>query len=180
MPTAAASPIAAGLGATMASSSEGLPPSTGPNTGPSPTEAMPSSVIHLDFFSGIGSATLALLRLGIKVRHVLSWEIDEAAILVARKASKKITKSQREILLDDDPAAAARAVEQVPGGAADLLVITAAPPCPDFSRVRPDAPGRHGQSGNLFVDFTKFMTALLNLLPGRRACLLVENVRTIL
>ena len=90
MPTAAASPIAAGLGATMASSSEGLPPSTGPNTGPSPTEAMPSSVIHLDFFSGIGSATLALLRLGIKVRHVLSWEIDEAAILVARGASKKV------------------------------------------------------------------------------------------
>ena len=79
-------------------------------------------------------------------------------------------RSQRGSLLDDDPAAAARAVEQVPGGAADLLVIT------DFSRVRPDAPGQHGQSGNLFVEFTKFLAALLNLLPGRRACLLVENV----
>ena len=60
-------------------------------------------------------------------------------------------------------------------GAAALLVITAAPPCPDFSRLRSDAPG-HGQSGNLFVVFTKFLSALLNLLPGRQACWVTENV----
>ena len=81
-------------------------------------------MIHLDFFSGIGSATMALLRLGIAVRHVLSWEVDE----VARGASKPITKSQRGNLLDDDPASVAKAVESVPNGAADLLVMTAAPP----------------------------------------------------
>ena len=138
---------------------------------------LPQSVIHLDFFSGVGSATLALQRLGIAVRHVLSWEIDEAAISVAKKASRRTTKSQRGSLLDDSPASAARAVEQVPGGAADLLVITAAAPCPDFSRIRSDnSPGRHGQSGNLFVQFTTFIRALLNLLPGRRAAMLVENV----
>ena len=114
--------------------------------------SLPQSVIHLDFFSGVGSATLALQRLGVSVRHVLSWEIDEAAIAVARRSSRKTTKTQRGSLLDDSPAAAARAVEQIPGGAADLLVITAAAPCPDFNRIRSDSgPGRHGPSGNLFV-----------------------------
>ena len=58
-----------------------------------------------------------------------------------------------------------------------MIVITAAAPCPDFSRIRSDnAPGRSGPSGNLFVRFTAFLQALLNLLPGRRACLLAENV----
>ena len=139
--------------------------------------ALPSSVIHLDFFSGIGSASLALQRLGVSIRHVMSWEVDEAAIAVARRASRRTTKSQRGSLLDDTPAAAAEAIECIPGGAADLIVITAAAPCPDFSRIRSDnAPGRSGPSGNLFVRFTAFLQALLNLLPGRRACLLAENV----
>ena len=66
----------------------------------SPTDGMSSSAIHLDFFSGIGSATLAMQRLGFPVRHVLSWEVDEAAIIVAQRAAKKITKSQRASLLD--------------------------------------------------------------------------------
>ncbi|OLP81577.1 hypothetical protein AK812_SmicGene37863 [Symbiodinium microadriaticum] len=131
----------------------------------------------LGFFlrSGLGHARTS--RLGITVRHVLSWEIDEAAIAVARKSSRRTTKTQRGSLLADSPESAARAVEQVPGGAADLLVITAAAPCPDFSRIRSDSsPGRHGPSGNLFVQFTTFIRSLLNLLPGRRASLLVENV----
>ncbi|CAE7917890.1 unnamed protein product, partial [Symbiodinium sp. KB8] len=139
--------------------------------------ALPSSVIHLDFFSGIGSASLALQRLGVSIRHVMSWEVDEAAIAVARRASRRTTKSQRGSLLDDTPAAAAEAIECIPGGAADLIVITAAAPCPDFSRIRSDnAPGRSGPSGDLFVRFTAFLQALLNPLPGRRACLLAENV----
>ena len=90
---------------------------------------------------------------------------------MARRASPRTTKSQRGSLLDDNPAEVARAVEQVPKGAADLFVITAAPPCPDVSKLRSDGP-----SGHLFVEFTKFLNALLNLLPGRRACLLAENV----
>ena len=141
------------------------------------TSSLPASVIHLDFFSGIGSATLALGRLGISVRCVLSWEIDAAAIKVARKASRKTIKSQRGSILDDSPAAVAEAIEQVHGGAADLLVITAAAPCPDFSRIRANGPGRTGSSGSLFVKFTEFLGELLNLLPGRRACLLAENVQ---
>ncbi|OLP77802.1 hypothetical protein AK812_SmicGene42098 [Symbiodinium microadriaticum] len=141
----------------------------------SPT--LPSSVIHLDFFSGVGSASLAIQRLGVSIRHVMSWEIDEAAMSVARKCTRRTTKSQRGSLLDDTPAAVAEAIEKIPGGAADLIVITSAAPCPDFSRIRSDgAPGRAGPSGNLFVRFTVFLQSLLNLLPGRRACLLAENV----
>ena len=141
----------------------------------SPT--LPQSVIHLDFFSGVGSASLAIQRLGVSIRHVMSWEVDEAAMAVARKCTRRTTKSQRGSLLDDTPAAVAEAVEKIPGGAADVIVITAAAPCPDFSRIRSDdAPGRTGPSGNLFVRFTVFLQALLNLLPGRRACLLAENV----
>ena len=53
----------------------------------------------------------------------------------------------------------------------DVVLVTAAPPCPDYSRIQLDAAGRHGPSGNLSVEFTKFLEVLEGLLPGYKVAL---------
>ncbi|CAE7252455.1 DNMT3B [Symbiodinium sp. CCMP2592] len=55
------------------------------------------------------------------------------------------------------------------------LLVTAGPPCPDFSRVH-DGPGRSGETGQLFKQFCDFLDELEALLIGRTLAVLVENV----
>ncbi|CAE7487597.1 rlmN1, partial [Symbiodinium sp. CCMP2592] len=109
-----------------------------------------AEVIHLDFFSGMGSASLALQRLGKPIRCTFQWEIDEKAIHISKRATRKLVVSQRGNLRQDTPGEAAAAISSVRG--------------------------RDGASGDLFVHFTKFLAELLALFPGRKACLLAENV----
>ncbi|CAE7666505.1 rlmN1 [Symbiodinium sp. CCMP2592] len=143
---------------------------------PPPPEDGTIEIIHLDFFSGIGTASIALQRLMKPIRCTFQWEIDEAVIRVAKRATRKLVVSHRGNIKDDDPAAVAKAVLAVRGGENDIILITAAAPCPDFSRLRADPQGREGPSGQLYVHFTEFLKKLVHLLPGRRACLVSENV----
>ena len=55
------------------------------------------------------------------------------------------------------------------------VLVTAAPPCVDYSAVNGSAQGREGASGSLFVSFVHFLQAVEKDL-GRRFPLLVENV----
>ncbi|CAE7663318.1 rlmN1 [Symbiodinium sp. CCMP2592] len=109
-------------------------------------------------------------RLGRPIRCTFQWEIDDAA----RRVSKLV--SSRGDLRQDTPEAAAKAIREVRGGDRDVLLVTAAAPCPDFSRLNASAGGRSGASGDLFVAFAKFLRKLLSFFPGRKACLLAENV----
>ncbi|CAE7587990.1 unnamed protein product [Symbiodinium sp. CCMP2592] len=133
-------------------------------------------LIHLDFFSGMGSASLALQRLGKPIRCTFQWEIDEAAMRIAKRATRKLVVSQRGDFETGRAGHAAAAIRAVRGVEHDLLLVTAGAPCPDFSKLSSSAAGREGASGDLFVHFTKFLAKLLAHFPGRKACLLAENV----
>ena len=77
-------------------------------------------------------------------------------------------------LTSDDPAAVAAAVKADPEGKA-LIVVTAAPPCQDFSRIG-QSPGHAGQRGALFLATAEFYWKTRSLLPDRRWVFLFENV----
>ena len=57
-----------------------------------------------------------------------------------------------------------------------IIVFASAPPCPDFSRVCPDAPGKEGQEGRKFVEFCKFADRVRQQLPHPVKKMLCENV----
>ncbi|CAE7455635.1 setd6 [Symbiodinium necroappetens] len=133
-------------------------------------------VIHLDFFAGMGTASLALRHLGYSLRAVFAWEVDPAAIKVA---SQRCGDGYRHMgdVLQADPAWIAAQVAAIPGGNEDIIVITVAAPCPDYSQVRSESsPGRSGRSGALFVQFCGILDKLLGALKGRKVTLVAENV----
>lgn len=57
-----------------------------------------------------------------------------------------------------------------------IIVFASAPPCPDFSRVCPDAPGKEGQEGRKFVEFRKLADRVRQQLPHPVKKMLCENV----
>ena len=124
----------------------------------------------LSFFDGIGSAALALESLGMQLKTFLAWEVDEECNHLTKHHFPKV--QHRGDFAKDDP----RAVADLLNGDQTLVVITAGPPCPDFSRIRgPDAPGKAGPEGQKFTAFCKFINELRGLLRCPNT-ILVENV----
>ena len=129
--------------------------------------------VLLSFFDGIGAAPAILEHTHGKPLAAFAWEIDEACI--------KLTKDRlpwlrhRGDLTSDDPAAVAAAVKKADPEGKALLVVTAAPPCQDFSRIG-QSPGHAGQRGALFLATAEFYWKTRSLLPDRRWAFLFENV----
>jgi site-specific DNA-cytosine methylase len=58
------------------------------------------------------------------------------------------------------------------------VLVLSAPPCPDYSSVKANAPGRKGPSGKLFGIFCDALRQIRKMLPRKtRVALVVENVR---
>ena len=129
--------------------------------------------VLLSFFDGIGAAPAILEHTHGKPLAAFAWEIDEACI--------KLTKDRlpwlrhRGDLTSDDPAAVAAAVKKADPEGKALIVVTAAPPCQDFSRIG-QSPGHAGQRGALFLATAEFYWKTRSLLPDRRWVFLFENV----
>ena len=137
-------------------------------------EAYPE-IIHLDFFSGAGSASLALRKLGVPVRALLSWEVDPAARAIAQKAFQGL-RYDRGDFTQDEASAVATLVRDTCQGSRLPVLITAGPPCPDYSKIKSHPAGRDGSSGGLFVQFTQFLAELEAQLSDFHCLILVENV----
>ena len=126
--------------------------------------------VLLSFFDGIGAAPAILEHTHGKPLAAFAWEIDEACI--------KLTKDRlpwlrhRGDLTSDDPAAVAAAVKKADPEGKALIVVTAAPPCQDFSRIGQSP----GQRGALFLATAEFYWKTRSLLPDRRWAFLFENV----
>ncbi|CAE7417574.1 DNMT3A, partial [Symbiodinium microadriaticum] len=131
-------------------------------------------VILLSFFDGIGSASLALQSLGLRVRASLEWEVDEAALAVSTRVCKGL-RMKRGDITQDDPAAVSRILQDLLQEQDSTVLVTAAPPCVDYSAANGSAQGREGASGSLFVSFVYFLQAIEKAL-GRSFPILVENV----
>ena len=82
---------------------------------------------------------------------------------------------KRGNLLHDDPAVVATMLQDLLRDKESLVLVTAGPPCPDYSRLSATSPGREGDSGQLFVRFAEFLQAV-ECKVQRKFHILVENV----
>ena len=151
------------------------PPSPQPDTGrPPPSQAVQARfpVAVLSFFDGIATALHALKTL--QVRPVLSWawELDPEAIKVASSQHPEVVhhgdvfgRSPKDVL--------AAVSASVPKDT--VLLLFAAPPCHDFSRIRSNPPGSSGKEGAKFDQFAVWLSEFRQASPFR-VVFLVENV----
>ena len=130
-------------------------------------------IILLSFFSGIGVGALATQD-HARIVQMYAWEIDESALSVCEAHFKQVIK-QRGDIRSDSAAEIAKEIEACDPEAIHTILVLAAPPCPDFSRIH-EGPGKEGESGKLFGLFCDLLSSLEALLKGRSMALLVENV----
>ena len=78
--------------------------------------------------------------------------------------------------LKDDPDEVARVIHRHDPEGTKLVLFAAAPPCPDFSRIRADAPGSAGEEGHKFTAYCEFIRKVEMGIPHRRIGHLTENV----
>ncbi|CAE7654513.1 Dnmt3b [Symbiodinium sp. CCMP2592] len=131
-------------------------------------------VILLSFFDGVGSAALALRSLGVRVRATIEWENDPSALTVSAQSCKCL-RLKRGDLTADDPQKIAIILQDFLREKKSTVLVTAGPPCPDYSKLNASAQGRAGDSGQLFVRFAEFLRQLESIMQMRFQ-LLVENV----
>ena len=110
------------------------------------------------------------------MRAVVFWEIDKDALLVSEADGFQGKKFPRGDFTRDTPRAVAELLHQLDPDHQCAILAAAGPPCPDFSKIQPEAKGRLGESGSLFVSFTRFFRELEECMPKRKVRLLVENV----
>lgn len=131
-------------------------------------------IILLGFFDGIGTAAWALQSLVGPVKAYFSWEISSECITVLNKHFPAVL--HRGDLCADDPVALVQAIKEVDPDGRCVIVITAGPPCPDYSLVADSAQGRAGEEGKKFVTFVGFLDQLVPQLAPRETYHIIENV----
>eukprot|EP00438_Fugacium_kawagutii_P030337 Skav223220 [mRNA] locus=scaffold2231:82321:89075:+ [translate_table: standard] len=131
-------------------------------------------VILLSVFDGIGTAALALKQLIGAPAAFFAWEIDPECILVTKARHPDVR--HRGDFREDSPDKVVAAIRQVEGYGDMVIILTSAPPCPDFSQIRPEALGRLGPEGQKFTEFCKWAKELEGSLPNHTFLYLVENV----
>ena len=149
-------------------------PLRGDSASPVPGLKGHGDVILLSFFDGIGSSLMALQSLGLRIRATLEWEVDPAALAVSANAGRCL-RMKRGDITKDQPAQVAKILSDLLQETESTVLVTAAPPCADYSAANNSAQGREGASGSLFVTFVQFLRDVEAAL-GRRLPLLVENV----
>eukprot|EP00435_Cladocopium_sp_Y103_P038903 s1402_g10.t1 len=78
--------------------------------------------------------------------------------------------------LEDDPAKVAEIITKHDPQGNMMVLFVAAPPCPDFSRIREGAPGSEGSEGQKFTAYCGFVNQVEMKIPHKRVGHLTENV----
>eukprot|EP00438_Fugacium_kawagutii_P009054 Skav200346 [mRNA] locus=scaffold2819:33214:33951:- [translate_table: standard] len=131
-------------------------------------------IIVLSFFDGIGAGPLAVHLLAGTPRLVITWETDPECIKVTSTRFPHV--HHRGDALRDDYTKVAALVREHDEQGECLLVVTAGPPCPDFSTIMNKSEGRLGQEGSKFTDLTNILDTLEKELPNHTFAHLIENV----
>ena len=132
--------------------------------------------IVLSVFDGCGIAHEAAdIVIGSRrIWHRISWEIDEACVAISSHRWPDL--EQRGDIFQDDQAALKARIDEIDPNQECTILLTAAPPCPDFSRIRPDAPGRDGPEGQKFDNMLRWFAAPSALFRERKVLRMIENV----
>ncbi|CAE7231732.1 Dnmt3b, partial [Symbiodinium microadriaticum] len=158
-PSVAASASASTKAAAPANRLSAMLPLRGDSALPVPGLQNCGDVILLSFFDGIGSASLALESLRFKIQATMEWEIESSAIAVSSRVCGVVATMLQDLLRDKE----------------SLVLVTAGPPCPHYSRLSATSSGREGDSGQLFVRFAEFLQSVETRVQ-RKFHILIENV----
>ena len=104
----------------------------------------------------------------------ISWEVDPDCIAILQQHYPRAL--HRGNFLDDDPRDVADLIRRHDPTGSMVVSFVAAPPCPDFSRIKEDAPGSNGTEGQKFTAYCGFANQVEMNIPHRRVGHLVENV----
>ena len=130
-------------------------------------------LVHLSFFDGIGIASEALRRISDNVLVTLSWETDEdCARFVEEKFGSIPMGDALHFQVDD----VFHLVQQHTSHRQFIVLITAGPPCPDFSTIRQDPPGLGGESGWLLQHMLEIEDEIRHKFKGYPVETIMENV----
>ena len=131
-------------------------------------------VIHLSFFTGIGVSQLALHYLNSKVVQTFSWEIDPFCNELLDHHYHPNIQHMGDIAATDFEAFCQTLSAQY--DTTHIILITAAPPCKDHSRVRDTPPGLAGADGSLLQQMSNIHMIIKQKLPHHTIRSLMENV----
>lgn len=98
------------------------------------------------FFDGIGSGPCILHDLLSQPPLLIAWETDPVCCAIT---STSMTGTHHQ----DTPSEAAKFIRSQAENTPHQLWILAGPPCPDFSRIKDNAPGRSGAEGAKMESF---------------------------
>ncbi|CAE7781782.1 unnamed protein product, partial [Symbiodinium necroappetens] len=129
--------------------------------------------IVLSLFDGIGAAPAILEDLYGEPVAAFSWEVDRLCVKLASARLPWMT--HRGDFTADSAQAVAAAIEKADPRARAIVIVAAAPPCQDFSRIG-SAAGHTGDKGSLFLKSVDFVHDLAGLIGDRRLGFLFENV----
>ena len=130
-------------------------------------------VVHLSFFDGIGVSSEALRRISDNVLLTLSWETNKSCADFTHKRFGSIQMGDVSHIDIDKTVAY---VEEQMGKQEFIVLVTAGPPCPDFSRIRKSPKGADGESGWLFQHMIDIEYQLRLKFQGRPFETVIENV----
>ncbi|CAE7839270.1 unnamed protein product, partial [Symbiodinium microadriaticum] len=130
-------------------------------------------VVHLSFFDGIGVSSEALRRISTNVLLTLSWENNEAC---ADFTHERFGSIQMGDVTNIDIDQTVAYIDQRLGQQDFIVLITAGPPCPDFSRLKKSPKGVDGETGWLFQHMIDVEYKLRLKFKGRPVETVIENV----
>ena len=131
-------------------------------------------MIHLSFFTGIGTASLALQKLKTHALHTFWWETDPACIQHFERTFNINHTFMGDVWnIDIRELVDTIRAHAIPG---TRILITTAPPCKDHSKIRDSPPGLQGQDGSLLQHMVDIEWSIRLSIPEHPIDSLMENV----
>ena len=131
-------------------------------------------IIHLSFFTGIGVSQLALQYLNSNIVQTFSWEIDPFCNELLDHHYHPHIQHMGDIAGTNFDTFCQTIAAQY--DTTHIILITAAPPCKDHSRVQDTPPGLAGEDGSLLQQMSDIHTNIRQQLPNHTISSLMENV----
>ena len=131
-------------------------------------------IIHLAFFEGIGVAQLATRYLQLNVVKTFSWEIDPFCNELLDHHFSDQIQHMGDFAQTDFPSFCQQLRQTY--DTTHIILLTAAPPCKDHSRLRDQPPGTDGTDGSLLSQMTQTESDIRGLLPDYTIRSMMENV----
>ena len=131
-------------------------------------------MIHLSFFTGIGTASLALQKLKTHALHTFWWETDPACIQHFEQTFNINHTFMGDVWnIDIRELVDTIRAHAIPG---TRILITTAPPCKDHSKIRDSPPGLQGRDGSLLQHMVDIEWSIRLSIPEHPIDSLMENV----